>query len=188
MSYHLSIGRPAVPLSYRIQMTSGVCRITRIDRDGNRIFPQLPCQSGYVGRNYIAPPASDYSLILGQARGHYRVETRAQVFICYRPYLWRLFSYSILPASLSFVGIVSLFLNTQTQGPATVSEPSFHFFAVDHTGDTRGFVMHRSLSLRARNWGTRLVGTALGGQVEKIVFTPFTGETPHVRFAKQPPQ
>jgi hypothetical protein len=178
-----SIGRPAVPLSYRIQMTSGVCRITRIDRDGNRIFHSW-VQSGYVGRNYIA---ADERLQFdpGPNTGHYRVETGLK-FHLLSPYLWRLFSYSIL-ASLSFVGIVSLFLNTQTKDRLRSLNP--HFTSSQWT--TLAILVVLSCTVlypSVHELGHALVGTALGGQVEKIVFTPFTGETPHVRFAKQPPQ
>jgi len=116
-----SIGRPAVPLSYRIQMTSGMCRITRIDPDGNSVF-HSGMHSGYVGRNEIAA-GEQLQFDPGPNTGSYRVETGLE-FHLLSPYLWRVFSYSVL-GFLFFLGMASLFLNKHTKDRLQSLGPSF---------------------------------------------------------------
>ena len=178
-----SIGRRAVPISYRIQMSSGVCRIMRIDRDGNSTF-HSGMRSGYVGR-YEIGAAERFQFDPGPNTGHYRVQTGLK-FHLLSPYLWRLFGYSVL-AFLFLVGMASLFLNKHTKDRLQSLRPLF----TSSQWTTLAILVVLSCTIlypSLHELGHALVGTALGGRVEKIVFTPFTGETPHVRFTKQPPK
>lgn len=72
-----SIGLPTIPLAYRIQMTKGVCQITRVDGDGNLAF-RSSMGAGYVGRDCIA---ADGRLTFdpGPNTGRYQSRNGAQV-------------------------------------------------------------------------------------------------------------
>jgi hypothetical protein len=164
-------------------MAGGVCRITRIDREGNSIF-HSSMGVGYVGRDEIAA-GERLQLDPGPNRGHYRVETGLK-FHLLSPCLWRLFGYGVL-GMLAVLGVASVFLNKRTKERLKTLGP--HFTSSQWTILTilalfTCVILYSTL----HELGHALVGTALGGRVEKIVFTPLAGERPHVRFAQQPPK
>jgi hypothetical protein len=178
-----SIGRPTVPLAYRIQMTKGVCRITRIDREGNSVFHSA-MHAGYVMRDKIAA-GERLQFDPGPNTGHYRVETGLK-FHLLSPFLWRSFAYGVL-GFLIFVGLASLLLNKRTKTRLETLRP---FFTPSQWAVLTILVVFSCAILypTLHELGHALVGTALGGRVERMVLTPLSGDTPHVRFAQQPPK
>jgi len=178
-----SIGRPTVPLAYRIQMTSGVCQITRVDGDGNVAF-RCSMGAGYVGRDSIAA-GGRLQLDPGPNAGSYQLEMGLKYHLL-SPFLWRSFGYGVLGV-VGVIGLASLFSRRRTKAwlenlRGVFTRPQVAILAILLLFSCG--ILYPTL----HELGHALTGIAAGGRVGELVLTPLGGDTPHVRFAQQPPE
>ena len=79
--------RAVMPLAYQINMISGICSISHIDRSG-QIIPHARMGKGYMGEDKL-PSGEQLQLDPGSGHGDYIVGIGLQ-FHWLSPYLWRL--------------------------------------------------------------------------------------------------
>lgn len=178
-----AIGRPLVPLAYRIQMTQGVCQITRVDGDGKVAF-RGSMGAGYVGRDQIAA-GERLTFDPGPNTGSYQVEMGLKYHLL-SPFLWRSFGYGVLGV-VAVTGLASLLSRQRSKAwleslRAAFTGPQVAILTI--------LLLFSCLILypTLHELGHALTGTAAGARVGELVLTPLGGDTPHVRFAQQPPE
>ena len=169
-----------VPLEYHIEMQSGVCRIERVDAAGNIIL-HAEMGSGYVMRDSISS-GERLRLVPGIDGGRYVVGLGYK-YHALSPFLWRWLAIGVL-IGLSAVGLLSLILRTHTD---TIDALRASLTTLQCTVLVAIAILSAGIFYPAiHESGHALLGLILGGQIEQIVFTSLTGETPHVTFRHLP--
>ncbi len=170
-----------VPLGYEIRMTRGVCRMSWIDATG-QVVRRSSMGSGYVGRDSM-PAGGQLELDPGSDPGRYVVEMGLKYHLL-SPYLWRVLGGGML-VGLAAVGATSLFLRRRgalwLKGVGALLTRR-QWLAVAALAVLSSAIFYPTV----HEAGHALVGWALGGRVEGVVFTSISGQTPHVRFSYLP--
>ena len=178
-----AIDRPMVPLAYRIQMNSGVCQIVCLDGDGNA-RSRGSMGAGYVRRDQIAG-GERLKLDPGSNTGTYQVEMGLK-YHPLSPLLLRSFGYGVLGVA-GVIGLASLLARQRTR----VWLESLRAAFTPHQIVVLTILVVFSCGIlypTLHELGHALTGIAAGGSVSELVLTPLGGDTPHVRFAQQPPE
>lgn len=177
----LSIRRATVPLEYHVDMTSGVCQISRVGRAG-QIIPHASMGQGYVGRDAI-PTGEGLQLDPGSGTGHYLVRVGLK-YHPLSPFLWRLLGGGMLGGTLS---VLVAGLIVRRRKPAWLTALNSAFSPLQWATLVAVAVFSAAFLYPAvHESGHALAGMALGGEVREVLFTPLSGEEPHVSFGHLP--
>ena len=165
-----------IPLEYHIDMHEGVCQIERVNPEGI-IIPHTAMGSGYVLRDSISS-GEKLRLDPGSNTGHY-VLGLGYKYHALSPYLWRYLGIGVL-IGLSAVGVLALTLRRHA---APIKALRAELTTIQCTVLVAVAVVSAGLLYPTiHESGHALVGLILGGDIDRIVFTSITGETPHVTF------
>jgi len=169
--------RTLMRLHYQINMTSGICRISRFDRSG-QIIPHARMGKGYVSRDKL-PSGEQLPLDPGSGHGHYIVGIGLQ-FHLLSPYIWRILATGLLGGTL--IGLVAKILirkrNLAFRMALKTAFTPWQWAVLIVLAFLSGAFLYSAL----HESGHALAALALGGRVNSIVFTLLGGDRPHVDF------
>ncbi len=176
-----SIGRETVPLDYYIQMTSGVCQIAWINPTG-QVIHDTTMGRGYAVRQALSA-GERLQLDPNSNEGRYVVRMGLRGHLL-SPSLWRRLGAGTL-AGMTALGLVSLLrhrhrmLWLRTLRPRLTARQWLVSIAF-------GVFASAILYPTVHESGHALAGLALGGRLERVVFTGLSGDTPHVKSSYLP--
>lgn len=171
--------RKKIPLDYSIEMTEGVCKVAVIDRAGQTI---LHWTVGGRTRGMMddLPAGGRLRLDPGEGTGRYTVLMGIK-YHPFSPYLWHVAAASALVALV----LLPIARATWKRKPAwqtnlRVLFAPWQWMTVGIAVALSGLAVYPAV----HESGHALVAWVLGGEVTDIVFTPLTGQQPHVSLGR----